>query len=403
MKQATKEKIWFIFCFIFIVANMKIKYANYIKYANLLLMQFFCIIDMIPNFDKYRKFNRGLFINYLTIIFSMFLSTILSPMHSISFTKVLGVIDFVIFSSLLLPIFLRDVPARKIFLYPLIAFSIVIFFAMIVFRNDNKLSLNSARIGSVSRLYAGFSHPNILGFFTFINCIFFVIIITQFKNENSNLIKKILWICFFGSLYTLIKTDCRTALYAFVIFSIIYYFEMLNKNNMKYVKIIEFLMGIFLMFLILLNVNDIKYLDRLSSYRISSSMEAIDELIKDNELLFGKGGFKYSSISSDEDFTYIDMSYISIIYQFGLITFIFTILMFFNLYRIILRINARDQKIIFCIFFIFVIYNLMENLIFNASNFISIFMYMIIFYYFNKTKNDAEKMNGKDINNITSV
>lgn len=382
-----KENVWFLFCLLFILSSMDITYASVIKYATIIGMEILCFFDIIFKQKNNIPMHRRIFITNIIIIFLMILSCFFSMYIKNSILKVIVNIDFLVFVIILLPMFLKDISRKKMYSIPLVAFSIILLYANIFYANDYVITINSGRMGGNSRFYAGFGHPNILAFFTFINSIFVVILFSLYKKDMKKTEKYIYYFCAILSVYTMIRSDSRTAIYSFILFVLLYSYKKIALKS-KIIKIITISGICIICLLTIFRVDGVDFdnLDIFFSYRLSHNNQAIDELKKENRLLLGIGGFNYSNIES-LDVEYLDMAYISLVYQFGIITLVFILIFLYQLYCVIRNIDFYGKNAIMSLFLIFLVYNFSENLIFNLSNFFSIFMYMIIFYEFYNYKN----------------
>ena len=391
MNTKVKEKIWFIFCVLFIISYMRINYFSIFRFIGLGAIQLIAIIYIMKNKIKI-EYNKQVLICVLCILLCMVISNFNTEDIKESIIKIISVLDLFVVSIILIPTFFKDVELKRILLNTSYAFVLVLSICAIVYRNDFIYTYGMGRIGGETRLYAGLEHPNTLGIFSFLCFINSFVLCIYYKKDIKLKERLIIYFSIIISLFLIMRADCRTAMLSCVIFTILVLFsKLLYKKDKLKLMIVILSIGIIIVF-ILINIDKftIDQLDKILSYRLTYIERAMDDLQQNDELLFGKGAFRNSNTSSLEA-VLLDNGYMNTIYQFGLVTFGFVILLEIRLLlQIIRNKEGREKEILLQFFIIFLIYSIPDNILLNISSFFAVYMYALISTYTRTEKKDEK-------------
>ena len=394
MQNKTKEKIWFLFCFTIIISCMKYTWCSKLNGILLILFQIILLIDYFRENDFKLIFNNMFIISFVIMMIIFSISMFFSFNKLDSLIKIVKIVDFIICTNLLLPNFLKTLDLKKIFSIIIVALFMVLVFNLIFFRNDYIITYFTGRVGNPFRLLAGFSHPNILAYFTYL--------LALSSMAYMMLIKKIklkLLIPLAIGIYGTIKSDSRTAIYCIEIFVLLYILiSIISKfKEKKFLFKVFIILGIVAIFTFF-NLASYEKLNKLSSNRLQYAENIILELKSSKRMLFGVGAVNKLS---NEDYLYTDTAYIYFIYQFGLISVIPLLLFLFNYFVFISKISDSNlKKILYPFLIVFYLYCFFEDILFNLTNLLSIFTYAIIMTIYYK---EVENNDKKGINNLSSL
>ena len=395
-----KEKIWFVFCVLFIISYMRIDYFSILRFIALGTIQLIAIIYIIKNKVKV-EYNKQILICILCVLLCMVISNFNTNDIKESLIKIISVADLFVASIILMPTFYKDVEFKRILLNTSYAFALVLCICSIAYRNDFIYTYGMGRIGGETRLYAGFIHPNTLGIFAFLSFMNSFVLGVYYKEEFKIKEKLVIFLSLLISVFLMIRADCRTAMLSCIVLIILVSFNRVfyRKNTLKLAVIILGISIIILTILINIDKFTIEKLDKLLSYRLTYIESAIGDLKQQDDLLFGRGAFRNSNTFS-LGAVLLDNGYINTIYQFGLITFGFVVLLEVKLLlQIIQAKECRKKEIALQLFIIFLIYSVTDNILLNISNFFAIYIYMLI----SMDNQRKDKENEKIINHYSSI
>lgn len=402
MNTKVKEKIWFIFCVLFIISYMRINHFSIFRFIGLGAIQLISIIYILKNRIKV-EYDKKILICVLCVLLCMTISNFNTEDIKESIIKIISVLDLFVASIILIPIFYKDVEIKKILLNTSYAFAFVLTICAIVYKNDFIYTYGMGRMGGETRLYAGFIHPNTLGIFSFLCFINSFALCMYYKKDIKSKERLIIYLSLIISAFLMVKADCRTAMLSCIIFVILVIFNKIFYQKSK-IKLIIVISGIGIMILVtLINMDKltIDKLDEILSYRLTYIERAIEDLQQNKELLFGRGAFRNSNTSSLGEIL-LDSGYINTIYQFGLVTFGVVVLLMIRLLLQILKNNEeREKEIVLQFFIIFLIYSIPDNILLNISSFFAVYMYTLI-----SMNNRIDKKDEKDekiVNNYSCI
>ena len=135
MNTKVKEKIWFIFCVLFIISYMRINYFSIFRFIGLGAIQLIAIIYIMKNKIKI-EYNKQVLICVLCILLCMVISNFNTEDIKESIIKIISVLDLFVVSIILIPTFFKDVELKRILLNTSYAFVLVLSICAIVYRND---------------------------------------------------------------------------------------------------------------------------------------------------------------------------------------------------------------------------------------------------------------------------
>ncbi|MFB8422097.1 O-antigen ligase family protein [Priestia megaterium] len=238
----------------------------------------------------------------------------------------------------------------------------------------------------------GFNHPGTAGSLAFLFLInSFNLRVSIIKQKRTYFVMVILELLV---LLYLINTGSRGAIFSTVFFFTSYYLIKYTILKLTLQKIFFGIVLYTLIFLLLANIIpalNIAELNNISSGRIYNWISTIDYLSNSNNLLLGLGYFNtnyfysdsnpYNFLSSDNWFVYITIT-------LGLIGVFLSILLFFYILSVLLRSKQVDSKntqlYSICLFLTICYYSTLENLIFNPSMLLCLYLWIWIFSYFGK-------------------
>lgn len=379
MKEKTKERIWFMFCLMFVMSYLDIKNFSVFRFIAIGIIQIISVFYIIKNHVKI-EYSKNTITILLFIILCMAISNFNTENTIESAIKIVSVLDLFVMTIILLPLFFKDVSLHNILYSTSSALGVILLICMILYRNDYIYTYGMGRLGGETRLFAGFIHPNTLGLFSFI-C-FISSLMTLFYYNNEIIKKRKFVVCFFIilSVYLMIRSDCRTALLtSIVIVGLILFNRILYKKQKMKLFFALLLIGVVLL-IILLNFNQINYdnLNKILSYRLTYIERAIEDLKQNNNLMFGRGAFRNENTFETEA-VLLDNGYVNTIYQFGLVTF--SLVMLFEikmLFQIRQNPIEKEREINLQCFIVFLIYAIADNILLNISSFFAIYIYTLV-------------------------
>ena len=389
MNEKTKERIWFIFCIMFIISYLDINKFSIFRFVAIGLIQIICIFYIVKENIKI-EYNKNIGALVLIIILCMAISNFNTENVIESVAKIISVLDLFVMTIILLPLFFKNLRFNNILFNTSCAFGVVLLFCTVLYKNDYLYTYGMGRLGGETRLLAGFVHPNTLGLFSFMCFMSSLIIFFYYKDEMKKNKMLIVYLFIILSSYLMIRSDCRTALLSSVLFVCLILFNRIlyKKEKIKFILICLFI-GILLL-AILVNIDKISYdeLNRILSYRLTYIERAIEDLKQNNNLMFGRGAFRNEN-TFETGAVLLDNGYVNTIYQFGFVTFTFVILFEIKMFLQIKQNNiGKEREIIWQCFIIFLIYAIADNILLNISSFFAIYMYSLI-----STKRIEEKDN----------
>lgn len=379
MNAKIKEKIWFVFCAMFIVSYLRISNFTVFRFLAIGIIQIISMIYIIKNNIRI-KYNKKIIIEVLIIILCMVISNFNTENGIESAIKIISVLDLFVMTIILLPLFFRDVKFKDILFSTSCALCMVLIVCFILYRNDYIYTYGMGRVGGETRLLAGFVHPNTLGLFSFMCFMSSLILFFYYRKEIKN--KKISFVCFciIFSIYLMIRADCRTALLSSgLLICLVLFNRMFYKRKKAKMTFIFLIVGIVLL-VVLFNIDKISYgeLNKILSYRLTYIERAISDLKQNNNLMFGRGAFRNEN-TLQEGAVLLDNGYVNTIYQFGFVTFAFVILLEIEMFLQIRKNKIKKEKeIIWQCFVIFLIYSIPDNILLNISSFFAIYIYTLI-------------------------
>ena len=389
MNEKTKERIWFVFCIMFIISYLNINNFSIFRFIAIGMIQIVSIVYIIKNKLKI-EYNKNIIILILIIILCMTISNFNTGNVIESAVKIISVLDLFVMTIILLPLFFKKMYLQNIVFSTSCAFGIVLLICAILYKNDYIYTYGMGRLGGETRLFAGFVHPDTLGLFSFMCFMGSLTIFFYYKHEMKKI--KMLLVYFFTilSIYLMIRADCRTALLSSVLLVCLILFNRIfyKKEKMKLTFICLFI-GIVILFL-LINVDKISYdeLNKILSYRLTYIERAIEDLKQNNNLMFGRGAYRNEN-TFETGAVLLDNGYVNTIYQFGFITFVFVMLFEIKMFlQIKQNTIGKEREILWQCFIIFLIYAIADNILINISSFFAIYMYTLI-----STKRIEEKDN----------
>ena len=384
MKKEIKfrKKIWCIFCFLYIISFLRNWNLALVRYLALIIIQIFSIYDIVKT--KHIIINKRMMILISIISISMLISNFASENLSSALLKTLSILDLLILSVILLPTYLRNIKFEEILLCTAKTIFIILFLTTLIFRNDYVYLYSTGRMGSETRLYAGFNHPNVLGDFAYILILNCLILLFYYSKKLNRLDNIFLLFASCLSIYLILESDCRTAIIVTILLICLIIYDKLFK---KYKKFKALLVLMIISCIIIFGINyidrlDFNNLDRLLSYRLSYVLTAIENLNENGTFLFGNGAYRNSEFYLS-DGVLLDNGYINFMYQYGFITLMLILIFIIYVMLKIKTINNRDiRNILFMIFTIFLVYNIAVNALMNISSLLNIYVYILIFKEF---------------------
>lgn len=380
-----KEVVWFIFSLLFILSYLKDLNFSIVRYMAIVVLQIIPLAEII-----YRKQKILLSKNMAIISIALSLFMLISSMSSEyifeSLYKTLSIIDLLVMTTLLLPVFFKDMDMYQILKMPFLAFTFVLSYCALFYANDFIFTFGSGRLGNDTRLYAGFLHPNTLGIFAFLCFVlgFFLLIRFREKFKSKRLFLVVVLYAIVLSLYLIYRSDCRTAMVCLGILLLLEIFQLIFKHKKVKVIVLSIIALFFTYYVIThLYLFEFEVIDKILSYRLTYVKEAFLTLMQNHQLLLGAGAFRNSNLG-DYDVLLVDNGYMNVIYQYGILVFVTMLCYLIGIFKMNCKLKVPYKVELIYFFMIFLIYSLADNILLNIGNFFAIFVYAIIFIEYRK-------------------
>lgn len=380
-----RMNVWFIFCLLYTISFFRVWNLEILRYLDIAFIQFLAIYDIIKK--KKIIIDKKLLTLFFIISLSMVVSVFISKNFVSAIIKTLSIFDFFILTGVLLPNYLRNIRFRDFLICTTKSITVALLFSVIFFRNDYTYFSGTSRLGKDSRFYGGFFHPNILGEFTFIPSLSVVLLFFYYRNTLKIKEKVFLILSFILSLYIMRETDCRTTMIALILLLLLIVYDKIFKKFVKFKVVLTSVLILIVLLIGILYSSNLSFekIDRLLSYRLSFILTSLENLNKNETLLFGNGSYRNSEFNIS-DGVLLDNGFMNIIYQYGIITFF---LIAIYLYYITIKIRKVDQRnIIYILLLVFLAYNVTVNALINLSSLFNIYIYTIIFKKYIELKKD---------------